>query len=77
MHTYNVRKGHELRLTALQSNKPADRHVITKVAAKYGTLTCPVCELEVPARKNGDVGSHSVGSSSKNSWPCPGSAAVS
>jgi hypothetical protein len=40
------------------------------------TIACPVCGAEVNLRVDGSVGSHRVGSSVRNSWPCAGAGVV-
>jgi hypothetical protein len=58
--------------TVAETKAPKNKNLSGGKTLKGGKAICPVCELEVNVLKSGGLGSHRVGTSRKQSWPCPG-----
>lgn len=51
--------------------KPALGTADLKQSGNRPKRKCPTCELDVPVKADGTLGSHRVGHRA-NRWPCPG-----
>lgn len=55
-----------------QARKAERKAFGTNLASAYGTSACDECGFPVGLRIDNSLRGHHVGTTRKNSWPCPG-----